>query len=739
MRQNNKTIEPLFELSKIKKTYAREKKSALDIKKLIIPKNNLVAVIGYSGSGKTTLLNILGLIDIPDPNNESEIKFFKNNGISILTKNIKDMNKFRRRNFGFIFQQGYLMSNLTGRANIEIPMHVNGFEVSNKTIDELLIMAGITDDQDYRLPSDISGGEAQRIAFIRSIAHSPDVILADEPTSNLDHDAGLQLIGFLKNLCKSEKPKSVIWITHNIHQAVSLADYIIVLKNGTAQGPYENPKKIDHILKWLRHDDNKQQNYNYQISITKPETAKKPVLNLFRFLAKFAISDIFPKTSNNSKGILPAIFGIRNSQTLSMLSLFLVICFTLLLLSISYAFKNYYIYSVSDPLINKITISDKRRGDQSFTKKDLNKLSNLVWAKNDKIISRRQIIWAEEARKQGMSIIRNATMGAYGIYRRKMDCYMNPNSKNRTFYGIIDLELIAFNIDDPILTKIPLIKDSGEKYDNIKIAFTDKNQKSISDMEGVIITKNAIKRELDFQNTPKLIKIKHIRAEDKKIPILGVVESLPYGVDILITEAWYLKQFWKTGSKDPMPAYDLINIYVKDKIKDGLPVCEAIELMGYRGIGDIKNTLIWISNMTEIIFKFSSLAMIGIWILAGSSLFVSCARTIRGKKKEIGLLMAKGITKPMLYFVFWFEIIFVWLISTAFALPAHYLFFKMIKSFVETRFSQLSLNIPLIFNMPDLLCPGVLLATLVLALITVFFGIRDVLKHNVATILRTVE
>ena len=736
--KNNTNIKPLFELSNIKKTYASENRPAINIKKLIIPKNKLVAVIGYSGSGKTTLLNLLGLLDKPDSDNSSEIRFFENNGSQILTKDISDMNKFRRQNFGFIFQQGYLMSNLTGRANIEIPLHVNGLEVNNNTIDQLLHMAGVIDKQDFRLPSDISGGEAQRIAFIRSITHSPDVILADEPTSNLDHDTGLQLIGFLKNLCNAENPKSVIWITHNIHQAVSLADYIIVLKNGIAQGPYENPKKLDHIINWLRQDDIKEQSKEH-ISIEKPETAKQPALNLFKFLVKFAISDIFPKTSKNAKGILPSIFGVRNSQTLSTLSLYLVICFTLLLLSISYAFKNYYISSVSDPLINKITVSDKRRGDQVFSNKDLNKLSNLVWANPDKLISKPQVIWAENAKKQEMSIIRNATMGAFGIYRRKMDCYMNPESKNRTYSGMIDLELIAFNINDPVLTKIPLINDSGKKYDNIRLAFFDKNQKPVPDMEGIIISKNALNKELDYQKIPKSIKIKHYRAEEKDIPVLGVVNSLPYGVDILITESWYLYQYWKIGSNEAKPGYDLVNIYVKDKIKDGLPVCEAVELMGYRGSGDIKNTLIWISNMTEIIFNFSTIAMIGIWILAGSSLFVSYARTVKSKKKEIGLLMAKGITKPMLYFVFWFEIMFVWIISIAFALPTHFILFNMIKSFAATKFAEQSLNISVIFDMPDLLCPFVLLATLGLALITVFFGIRDVLKHNVATILRTVE
>ena len=354
---------PLFKLSNIKKTYELEKKPALDIPELVIPKHKLVAIIGYSGSGKTTLLNLLGVLDKPDEDCHPEIYFYENDGKKVQTNALPlaEMNKFRRRHFGFIFQEGYLMCNLTGRANIEIPMHVNGFEVNDDTIDELLQMADVSDHQDRRLPSDISGGEAQRIAFIRSIVHSPNVILADEPTSNLDHDTGMQLIGFLKQLCQSNHPKSVIWITHNIHQAVALADEIIVLKNGNVQGPYENPKQLDTIFQWLRQTESAESKNYQDVHISPPEAAQKPYVNLVKFLAKFALSDIFPKAGKHSKGIFPKLFGVQNTQALGMLSLFLVICFTLLLLSISYAFKNYYVSTVSDPLINKITVSDKRR------------------------------------------------------------------------------------------------------------------------------------------------------------------------------------------------------------------------------------------------------------------------------------------------------------------------------------------------------------------------------------------
>ncbi len=740
-----KKIYPLFELSNVRKTYPSREKSALDIKKIVIPRNGLVAVIGYSGSGKTTLLNILGLLDKPDSNQHEDVKILyypdDNSKPEKMNGDISDVNKFRRTNFGFIFQEGYLMSNLTGQANVEIPLHVNGYEVRKERIKDFFHKVGINDNQEHRLPSYISGGEAQRMAVIRSIAHCPKVILADEPSSNLDHDIGMQVMHFLKNWCNENEERSVIWVTHNIHQAIELADYILVLKNGEAFGPYLNRKNEDDILRMLRQGEEIQYN-NAIISDRKPDKAENPLFRLFSFSISFAVSDIFPKTGKISQGILPRFIGRKNAQILNMLSLFMVILLTLLFLGISFAFKNYFVLSVSDPRINRITVNGRVIGDTTLTEEHRQALSSLVWAES---VSVTEVVWPEKLRKENLKPIREATMGAYGMRTRTIDCYMNPEGEGLTMSGKFGLSTIAINAEDPILTKMPLLTSPDKKMDNLILTdkmvntlFLDKEGKTEHEKEGIVITHTALKKFLAFSEVPENLKIDHLRAETKFLPIMGVVDWLPFSAHIMVTDAWYLQQFWRGGVSDPKPGFELLNIYVEDKIKDGIPVCDAIESMGFVIAGNTKNTLKWINNITDVIFKFSNLALMGVWILAGTSLFVSYAQAIKKKQKEIGVLMAKGITRRMLYVVFWIEILFIWGISVVGTVPVYFGLFGFIKEFVQREFAlKQTLNIEAIFNMPDMLWPGVLLSTLALAFITVFFGVRQVLKYDIATILRT--
>jgi len=167
-----------------------------------------------------------------------------------------------------------------------------------------------------------------------------------------------------------------------------------------------------------------------------------------------------------------------------------------------------------------------------------------------------------------------------------------------------------------------------------------------------------------------------------------------------------------------------------------LPVCHALEEMGYTGIGNIKNKLHWISNMTDIIFIFIGCVILGICFLVFSLLWISFANALKNKQKEMGILMAKGMKKIQLYFIFWFEIFIVWLISILFAYPTYCIVLNVIKKFIEYKFQAQQLNIQGIFEIPDILWPMVILISLCLAFVAVFWGIRGVLKQNLASILR---
>jgi len=727
-----KNVKPLFALSNVKKTYATEKNPALDIESLIIPKNSLVAVLGYSGSGKTTLLNLIGLLDRPDQieKQSPEILFYDDDNHPQNLCQIKNINNFRRQHFGFIFQESYLLGNLTCRANIEIPLHANQLQIDSKQIDNVLKLVGMSKEKHARLPSDISGGEAQKIAFARSIIHGPDVILADEPTSSLDYDKGLQLIHFLKNICT--KDKSVVWITHNIHQAVMMADYIIVLKDGKAYAPIANPKKYDDVLNLLRQDETVSLKNHHNVEIQPPEKSKN-TFNMFQFLITFAVSDIFPKASENKKALF---FGYGNTQKLNMISLILVICLSMLLLNISYAFKNFFILSVSDPLINKIIIQKKIRGSDYLSDQDLKTLSNLMWARPKNIVFSPIVVWPEKLKNQGLVKIRKATMGAFGIYRGTIDCYMSRETKESTLSGIIDISMAAVNVNDPVLNKLCMIDQFSNKKP-VSDAFMDESNKIKQDKEGIVITRSALEKHLDYHTVPDTIDINYYNSDIINLPILGVAERLPYNVDIIVTQGWYLQQYWRIGQNDPKPGYYQVSIYVQDKIDDGLPVCQALEGMGYTGIGNTKNKLHWIKNMIDIIFVFFGLVIIVISVLAFSFLGVSYANAMKSKQKELGILMAKGFTKIKLYFMFFVEIFIVWGISIIITYPIHYLFLFAITKFVSGKFDNQQLSIDAIFHMPDYLWPFVLLASLSLAFLSVFLGIRGILKHNLASIMRS--
>jgi len=726
----------LFQLNNIQKTYPSESKPALNIKKLTIPGNCLVAVIGYSGSGKTTLLNILGLLDRPDKNSEAKLMY---NQVDLLK--IRNINKFRRGAYGFVFQEGYLLNNFTGIQNINIPLYINGLKYHKDKIDSILKNIGLNEDLIQKPHSDVSGGEAQRIAIGRAIVHQPNVILADEPTSSLDYDIGMEVMSYFKQWCVNGYNRTVIWVTHNIHQALELADYIIVLKNGIADGPHPTPENEDQLLSMLRQGDSAS-NLETKIDEIKDSKDRNKFIQLLYFcvfIFQFAVSDIFPKVGKKkgSKLSFSRIFGVKNTQKLNIFSLITVILLTLLILNISYAFKNYYIYTVADPKINRITVTGKQIGDSVLTEEDRSLLSKMSWI-DDKVYLPNQI------EKNTQDSGKLATLGAYGIRTRSLFCFMNPKSKNLTMNGLTSLATIAMNVEDPILSKIYLLEPYDNSLSSLKPAQQTidkvflKNGKPKNDKRGLVITKRALQKDLDFTKVQNMLRIDHYNAKIKNIPILGVTDWLPESAQIMVTEGWYLKEYSKQGGYDSVPGYEMINIYVNDKINDGLPVCNALEEANFKISGNTRATLVWIKNMTTIIFQFSSIAIFGIWLLAGSSLCISYAQAIKKKQKEIGVLLAKGISRIALYCIFILEVAIIWIISMIVVFPLYMSIIHFIQNYVKNEFAIKDTQaLQTMFALPELLLPCVLLITLALAFITVFIGISQVLRLNVATILRS--
>lgn len=193
-----------------------------------IKESLLTAILGKSGSGKTTLKNIIGGIDLPTNGDV----FINDTNLAKLSD--KELAIFRRKNIGFIFQAFYLEKSFTVYENLLIPFLIDDINKNdaNNRIDDLLQKLDIFNLKNKKV-CDLSGGEKQRVAIARALALNPDVILADEPTGNLDSENGKIVLDILKDLASNGK--TIVLVTHNEDDARKYADEIIRLKDGSIE------------------------------------------------------------------------------------------------------------------------------------------------------------------------------------------------------------------------------------------------------------------------------------------------------------------------------------------------------------------------------------------------------------------------------------------------------------------------------------------------------------------------
>ena len=221
----------------IGKTYAKGtslETQALKPSNLEIEEGVFYAVIGRSGSGKSTLLHILGGLDRP-----TEGKLFIENEDVFELKD-KELAKLRRRRIGFVFQAYNLLSEHTAEENILMPIHLDGREVDKEYYNRVIEALSITNKlKNY--PDELSGGEQQRVAIARALVSRPAILLADEPTGNLDPSTGDEVLRLLKSISHAFN-QTVILVTHDMEIA-AMADRIIKLNEGRIEGIKDNPAK----------------------------------------------------------------------------------------------------------------------------------------------------------------------------------------------------------------------------------------------------------------------------------------------------------------------------------------------------------------------------------------------------------------------------------------------------------------------------------------------------------------
>jgi len=220
---NNKFIE-ILDLWKIYKVGNIEYVGLKEVS-LSISKGEFIALVGPSGSGKTTLLNLLGTLDRPT---KGEIIL---DGISLSKLDDNALAEIRNKKIGFVFQTFNLIPYLPVIENVEIPMIVAGLPTKNrrKIAEDILTQLGLGDKLNKK-PNQLSGGEQQRVAIARALVNNPSIILADEPTGNLDTTNAQMVVQLLKNICES-KEVTIVMATHNL-DLTKYCDRIIYLKDG---------------------------------------------------------------------------------------------------------------------------------------------------------------------------------------------------------------------------------------------------------------------------------------------------------------------------------------------------------------------------------------------------------------------------------------------------------------------------------------------------------------------------
>ena len=200
--------------------------AALDHVSLEINEGEFVAIQGTSGSGKSTLLNMLGGLDHPT---SGEV-FFASRPLGPFTK--REMARYRRFSVGMIFQNFNLIPTMTGRENVSLALAFGGLrgQQRRERSRELLARVGLGDRLEHK-PSELSGGEQQRVAIARALANNPKVLLADEPTGNLDSIRAHELLGLLRDMVDHDS-LTILMVTHDQELANSFADRIVFMKDG---------------------------------------------------------------------------------------------------------------------------------------------------------------------------------------------------------------------------------------------------------------------------------------------------------------------------------------------------------------------------------------------------------------------------------------------------------------------------------------------------------------------------
>ena len=218
----------MIELKNVYKTYGKGAGAVQALKNvnLVIEDGKFTAIVGRSGSGKTTLMNIIGALDKPT------LGSVISNGNNLTAMTRDQLAEYRNKTTGFVFQSFYLEPTFTVLDNVAMPLIIAGESRSSREEKAAAVLKSLgLEDKIYKKANELSGGQKQRVSIARAIVHNPDIVLADEPTGNLDSQSGAEVMAILRNIC--DMGKSVVLVTHNMEDAKN-AEVIIDIKDGVA-------------------------------------------------------------------------------------------------------------------------------------------------------------------------------------------------------------------------------------------------------------------------------------------------------------------------------------------------------------------------------------------------------------------------------------------------------------------------------------------------------------------------
>lgn len=230
---------PIIEIEDLYKIYnpGENEVHALDGVSLTVYEGEFVAIVGHSGSGKSTLMNMIGCLDVPTSGN------YRLNGQDVSTMTDNELSTIRNREIGFVFQSFNLIQNLSALENVELPLIYRGIPAAKRQ--DLAIAAlqkvGLEGRMDHR-PNQMSGGQQQRVAVARALAASPPLILADEPTGNLDTKAGAQVFEIIRQL--NAEGNTIVLITHDDELALKAQRMVRITDGKIDNGDAPDGKEL---------------------------------------------------------------------------------------------------------------------------------------------------------------------------------------------------------------------------------------------------------------------------------------------------------------------------------------------------------------------------------------------------------------------------------------------------------------------------------------------------------------